>query len=153
MQPAKNLLIHLKNRRIRLIRSGGTWSQIVMNSVPPVFDCCFGISGISFLKNDFRHRAGKCAFAAVDWRQPQSSQSSQTHLFNFFTSPAESQVFPLIQRSPLFVLLGCGLWKLVPGWTQLHLDRTTPLSDCLSVKVPSVMLDPSGICGRSPAKL
>lgn len=56
-----------------------------------------------------------------------------THLFNFFTSPAESQIFPLIQGSPLFILLCHTLWQLIASRAQLHLQETTRVCVWLSV--------------------
>lgn len=51
-----------------------------------------------------------------------------THLFNFFTPPAESQIFPLIKGSPLFILLCCTLRQLIASGAQLHLEKTTLVS-------------------------
>lgn len=46
-----------------------------------------------------------------------------THLFNFFTPPVQSQIFPLIKRSSLFVLIRCSLQQLAAPRAQLHLDN------------------------------
>lgn len=59
-----------------------------------------------------------------------------THLFNFFTSPAQSQIFPLIERSSLFILLCCALQQLISSRAELHLEKTTTVSVlCLAVCV------------------
>lgn len=45
-----------------------------------------------------------------------------THLFNVFTSPVQSQIFPLIKSSSLFILLRCTLQQLIASRAQLHLE-------------------------------
>lgn len=63
-----------------------------------------------------------------------------THLFNFFTPPAQSQIFPLIKSSSLFILLCCTLKQLIASRAQLHLDKTTLVSAlCLAACVFSVV--------------
>lgn len=59
-----------------------------------------------------------------------------THLFNFFTSPAQSQIFPLIKSSSLFILVRSILQQLIASWAKLHLEKTALVSVlCLAVCV------------------
>lgn len=46
-----------------------------------------------------------------------------THLFNFFTFPAQSHIFPFVKSSFFFIFLCCALKQLGASWTQLHLNK------------------------------
>jgi len=46
---------------------------------------------------------------------------ADTHLFNFFTSPAQSEIFPFVESSSLFIFLRRALEQFVASRVELHL--------------------------------